>query len=206
MQLKGGRGGVRVVLGPNADPRQVGGEIATALQSAVQFLGEAKIIVEVPDETIDPDLAAAIAQAFTAFPKLRLAGIASPAPKAPRGTDREPRVLRQTIRSGQEIMHTGDLVVLGDVNVGGRIIATGDVLVLGALRGFAWAGADGDETAIIYAQPLHPTQVRIGGVIAQGGDAPEGTAPEYAHIEGTRIVVEPWSSQAKSAGRKQRQR
>ncbi|EQD43259.1 septum site-determining protein MinC [mine drainage metagenome] len=101
-------------------------------------------------------------------------------------------------------MHTGDLVVLGDIHIGGRIVATGDVLVLGALRGFAWAGADGDESAIIYAQPLHPTQVRIGGVIAQGGDAPEGPEPEYAHVEGTAIVVEPWSAAVKSQSRRPR--
>ncbi|MDA8344372.1 MAG: hypothetical protein M0Z66_02690 [Thermaerobacter sp.] len=204
VQLKGGRGGIRVALGPNADPDRVGGEIVAALQSAAQFLGSTKITVEVADDSISPALAAAIAGAFANFPRLSLAGIGVPKAAPSRKGDHEPKVLRQTIRSGQEVMHSGDLVVLGDVHVGGRVVATGDVIVVGALRGFAWAGADGDETTIIYAQPLHPTQVRIGGVIAQGGDAPEAVAAEYAHIEGGRIVVEPWSSGARQGARRTR--
>ncbi len=207
VQLKGGRGGIRVVLGPDADPNRVGGEIVTALQSAAQFLGQTKITVEVTGDAINPALASAVAAAFTNFPKLSLAGIGVGKPPAPaRRTEHEPKVLRQTIRSGQEAMHTGDLVVLGDVHVGGRVVATGDVIVVGALRGFAWAGAEGDETAIIYAQPLHPTQVRIGGVIAQGGDAPDGASAEYAHIEAGRIVVEPWTAAPRQGAMRSRVR
>lgn len=201
VQLKGGRGGIRVVLGPDTDPARVGGEIAAALQGAAQFLGQTKITVEVAGEGIDPALMTAIAAAFENFPKLALAGISVPRSTPTRREEREPKVLRQTIRSGQEVLHSGDLVVLGDVNVGGRVVATGDVIVVGTLRGFAWAGAEGDESAIIYAQPLHPTQVRIGSVIAQGGDAPEGASAEYAHVEGGRIVVEPWTPGARSGRR-----
>ncbi len=202
VQLKGGRGGIRVVLGKDSDPATVGDEVAAALQGAAQFLGQTKISVEVQGDAISPALVTAIAEAFGRFPHLSLAGIGAPKPSAARQAEQEPKVLRQTIRSGQEAMHSGDLVVLGDVHVGGRVVATGDVIVVGTLRGFAWAGADGNENTIIYAQPMHPTQVRIGGVIAQGGVAPDGAAAEYAHVEDGRIVVEPWSPGARGGSRR----
>ena len=190
VQLKGGRGGVRLVIGPRPDPKTLVGEIIQSLESAAGFLGNARIAVEVADETISPELAAAISEALLRFPTLGLASI-GPRLHAPPARQDEPKVVRRTVRSGQEVTHQGDLVVLGDVHVGGRLVATGDVIVVGALRGFAWAGAEGNEGAIIYAQPLEPTQVRIAGAIAQGA-RPGPAAAEYAHLEDGKIVVEPW--------------
>lgn len=166
------------------------GEIIQSLEGAAGFLGTAHIAVEICDETISPELAAAISEALRHFPALGLASIGPrPHPQPTHGD--EPKVLRRTVRSGQEVTHQGDLVVLGDVHVGGRLVATGDVIVVGTLRGFAWAGAEGNEAAIIYAQQLQPTQVRIAGAIAQGAPSSPG-AVEYAHLEDGKIVVEPW--------------
>ncbi len=190
--MKGGRGGVRLVIGPRPDPQAVVSEIIASLEGAAGFLGNARIAVEVADDTISPELAAAVSEALRRFPALGLASI-GPRPHAQPGRSDEPKVVRRTVRSGQEVTHQGDLVVLGDVHVGGRLVATGDVIVVGAVRGFAWAGADGNEAAIIYAQPLQPTQVRIAGAIAQGAPAAPDAA-EYAHLEDGKIVVEPWTA------------
>ena len=122
VQLKGGRGGIRVVLDKDSDPATVGDEVAGALQGAAQFLGQTKISVEVQGDAMSPALVTAIAEAFGRFPHLSLAGISAPKPSAARQVEQEPKVLRQTIRSGQEAMHSGDLVVLGDVHVGGRVV------------------------------------------------------------------------------------
>lgn len=85
--------------------------------------------------------------------------------------DRKPettRLIRHTLRSGQrERFLEGNVVVIGDVNPGGEVIASGDVIVLGALRGMAHAGALGDESAVIIALDLEPTQLRIGGLISR---------------------------------------
>jgi len=173
-------------------------EIVKSLDGAASFLGNARIAVEIADETLAPELAAAISRAIERFPNLGLASI-GPRPRAQVQRGDEPKVVRRTVRSGQEVTHQGDLVVLGDVHVGGRLVATGDVIVVGALRGFAWAGAEGNEAAIIYAQPLEPTQVRIAGAIAQGAPSSPAGA-EFAHLEDGKIVVEPWASHSGRRG------
>lgn len=74
------------------------------------------------------------------------------------------------IRSGQVLNHKGDLIFLGDVNPGGTITCTGDIFILGALRGMAHAGVEGNESAIIAASLMAPTQLRIAEVISRPPD------------------------------------
>lgn len=102
-------------------------------------------------------------------------------------------LLKETIRSGRSIYHEGHVVIIGDVNPGAQIIAGGDVVVWGHLRGFVHAGALGDETAVICALDLNPTQLRIADQITISPDTrrhkPE---PEQAAIREGQIVAEPW--------------
>ncbi len=90
-----------------------------------------------------------------ASPELRLVG-------APRST----LYHSATLRGGQALHHTGNVVVVGDVNPGAELVATGDILVFGRLAGTAHAGAQGDEAARIYAVDLAATQLRIATFIA----------------------------------------
>ena len=45
-----------------------------------------------------------------------------------------------TLRSGQVFESDGSVVVLGDVNPGGKVVAKGSVIVLGSLKGNIFAG------------------------------------------------------------------
>ncbi len=100
-------------------------------------------------------------------------------------------VITKTVRSGQEIRHNGDVIILGDVNPGAVVVAAGHIVVMGALRGVAHAGCTGNRSAIVAATRLRPTQLRIAEVIgrAPDGDAPQ-SFPEVARIRGDLIVVE----------------
>ncbi len=104
-------------------------------------------------------------------------------------------VLKETLRSGRSVYHEGAVIVLGDVNAGAEVIAAGDVLVWGRLRGLVHAGALGDDTAVICALDLNPTQLRIADQIAippeTRGRKPE---PEQAAIRGGRIVADSWQT------------
>ncbi|KAA3660241.1 MAG: septum site-determining protein MinC [Chloroflexi bacterium] len=102
-------------------------------------------------------------------------------------------VIKETLRSGRSIYHEGAVVVIGDVNPGAEIVAGGDVIVWGRLRGFVQAGAHGDETAVICALHLNPTQLRIAGQIAISPDGPQQhPVPEQVSIRNGQIVAEPW--------------
>lgn len=114
-------------------------------------------------------------------------------------------VVRRTLRSGQSIRHPDSIIVYGDVNPGAEVVAGGDVIVWGALRGVVHAGASGDDSAIVCALVLSPTQLRIGQHIARPPDeqttadvlrqmlakfAPgAGATPEVARVQDGNIVV-----------------
>ena len=105
--------------------------------------------------------------------------------------------VRQTVRSGQRVVHEGNVVVCGDVNAGAEVIAGGDVLVFGTLRGLAHAGSFGNESARIIAVSLRPPQLRIAQKIARApedevaGSAKGAKTPEVARIENGEINVFP---------------
>jgi septum site-determining protein MinC len=100
-------------------------------------------------------------------------------------------VVRQTLRSGGEIRHGGDVVIIGDVNPGSSIRADGDILIWGCLRGTAHAGAGGNDQAVIMILRLAACQIRIGDRLARvGADAVDRREPEIAYItsEGIRLT------------------
>lgn len=95
------------------------------------------------------------------------------------------------VRSGQTLHYDGDVLFIGDVNPGGAITSTGHILVLGSLRGLAHAGISGDESAVIAASHLRPTQLRIAGVVSRPPDewGFEEAFMEFAYLrEGTMEI------------------
>jgi len=75
------------------------------------------------------------------------------------------KFFRGTMRSGNQINFKGNVVVMGDVNPGAEIIATGNVLVTGSIKGMVHAGCKGNRNAIVSAQGIYPTQLRIADLI-----------------------------------------
>ncbi len=75
-----------------------------------------------------------------------------------------------TLRSGQVIDSKTSVVILGDVNPDAKIISNGNIIVLGALKGMAYAGADGNSSAFVVALDMDPMQIRIGNYIARSDD------------------------------------
>ena len=68
-----------------------------------------------------------------------------------------------TLRSGQVFESDGSVVVLGDVNPGGKVV--------GSLKGNIFAGVDGNENAFVVALEMSPMQIKIGEIIARSSDA-----------------------------------
>ncbi len=71
-----------------------------------------------------------------------------------------------TMRSGKSIHFPGHVVVIGDVNPGAEIVAEGNIIVMGRILGFVHAGSAGNDKAIIIANLLKPTQIRISTFIS----------------------------------------
>lgn len=102
-------------------------------------------------------------------------------------------VVHRTLRAGQELEYAGHVTVIGDVNPGAEVVAGGDVVVWGKLRGVVYAGALGDDSAVVCALQLAPSQIRIGSLIATAPDrARTPKVPERASVQNGTIVVERW--------------
>lgn len=101
-------------------------------------------------------------------------------------------LIQRSLRSGQSIQYSGNVVIMGDVNPGAEVIASGNIVVMGFFKGVAHAGATGDESATITAFRLQPTQLRIAGHITRPPDEETATPeiPEIARIKDGMIVIE----------------
>ena len=79
----------------------------------------------------------------------------------------ETKYVDYSLRSGQSEEYSGSLVIIGDVNAGAEVVAGGNIFILGALRGVAHAGAGGNTNAVIAANYIEPTQLRIANVVRE---------------------------------------
>lgn len=77
---------------------------------------------------------------------------------------RSATIVRDPVRSGQQVFaHGADLVCLSAVANGAEVIASGNLHIYASLKGRAFAGIDGDESAMIFCDRLDPELVSIAG-------------------------------------------
>lgn len=100
---------------------------------------------------------------------------------------------RKTLRSGQVIRYSGNVVIIGDVNPGSEIYAGGNIIVFGNLMGNVFAGNSGNKRAIISAFRLQPKILQIADLITRAPEDDEKpNYPEVARIKDGNIIVEPY--------------
>lgn len=100
----------------------------------------------------------------------------------------ETKFIQNSIRSGQKEEYAGSIVICGDVNPGAEVVAGGNIMVLGTLRGVAHAGANGNKKAIISANCIDITQVRIANLVKEVAERMEKCP--ICSIELNDIIIE----------------
>lgn len=113
------------------------------------------------------------------------------------GGDEPTRFYKGTVRSGQRLEATKNLVVIGDANPGSELVAGGNVIVVGSLKGMVHAGAGGNEEAFVIALNMMPTQLRIANFITRApDDLTENIKiiPEIAQVKNGDIYIEQFST------------
>lgn len=209
--IKGGRDGFRLLVDSSASIEEIEAEIKKKLDANPGFFPEGtKFELEAAD--LNRSVKKGIGQILSqhglgvALPaKKEPAAVSVPAPAAeappiPNGgiqhdgnvTAHEMTVVEHTIRGGEEVTSQGSVLVMGNVNPGAQIIAGGSIDVRGTCRGMVHAGAWGDTSAVIIADRLMPTQIRIANMIARSPDVMEkNNFAEQAFIRDGQIVIEP---------------
>ena len=99
-----------------------------------------------------------------------LAAEGHPSPAAPSESPLRPNavaplVVNSPVRSGQTIQYLeGDVTIVGSVASGADVIAGGSIHIYGALRGRAFAGAEGAAQARIFCRRLEAELLAVTGV------------------------------------------
>ena len=228
--IKGTKSGIILVLDKDVSFAELRSEIAVKFQEAANFLGKNKMGLIIRGRRLSDNEQAEVVDIITNNSNLtitciideesayeRLFDVESKekeleeksaafneqaAPQVTTLPDNSALIYSGNLRSGQDISCEQSIVILGDVKPGGSVTSYGSIFILGELRGNAFAGAGGDQNAIIMALKLDPLQVRIADAIAISPDAEKGpklrlrkkkiitseNEPEVAYIENGHII------------------
>ncbi len=88
--------------------------------------------------------------------------VSEPQPEQASSRDK-PLIIDAPVRSGQQIFHAGDLIVMSSVSHGAELLSTGNIHVYGALRGRALAGVEGDESTRVFCGSQEAELVSVAG-------------------------------------------
>lgn len=216
--IKGFRDGLLITLETNEEWQGLVDDLASRIDSQSSFFAGARITLDVGSRPVTRHELGSIKAMFdrrglTLVNVLTVSGTtldaaasldvrgnlttqptAQSEPEAPSEEDGSTGVMiRKTLRGGRTVQSQGHVVVFGDVNPGAEIIAGGDIVVWGRIRGIVHAGANGDETAVVCALDMTPTQLRIAGFITVApSDKRHKAKPEMALIRNRQIIVEAW--------------
>lgn len=100
----------------------------------------------------------------------------------------ETKFIQGSLRCGRREEYSGSLVICGDVNSGAEVIAGGNIMILGALRGVAHAGANGNTKAMISANYIEVTQIRIANLVTEVSERTDKCP--ICKIEKNEIVID----------------
>jgi septum site-determining protein MinC len=210
-----GVGGALLITIPEGPWKQIRHEVLFAIDEKADFFRGATLAMDIENRTLsasdlgdlrdqlasrDVTLATVLAKQEVTRAAAADLGLGLHLPKAevedePLDTELagdEAILLRRTIRSGHSIRTPGHVVVIGDVNPGAEIIAGGNVVIWGRMRGVVHAGAAGDESAVVCALDLAPTQLRIAGHITISPDRKANARPEMAKVQNGQLIAEDW--------------
>jgi len=109
--------------------------------------------------------------------------------------DNPTRVIKQPIRSGQQVYAKGgDLVLLCAVNAGAEVLADGNIHAYAPLRGRALAGVSGNQEARIFCQAVEAELIAIAGnyrVFDNSNRTRELKQPSQIYLEDEQLKIKP---------------
>lgn len=209
--IKGNKHGIVVVLDAKAEFEVLKEQIEERFKASAKFFGNAdmalafegralsteeqKEVLEIIAKVSNLNIICVIDNNEEQDIKFKQAVDSASGKKEAESPANDGQFYKGTLRSGQVLETEGSIVVLGDVNPGGRIIATGNVVILGSLRGNVFAGANGNEDCFVVALEMNPMQIKIGEVIARSSDAApkkksKGIEPKIAYVDDGNIYIE----------------
>ncbi len=196
--IKGNNNGLRLVVNTRADFEQIMSALNDKLSTSAKFFMQNTIITlenspfSSQEHNILSDLLKKYHLILQIAPKRQRILPANKIEAKP--VELPAKIIKRTIRGGEEIIYKGSIIIYGNVNPGSKIVAGGNIDVHGHCRGVVHAGAFGNHDAYIVADRLAPLQIRIASFIARSpdNDYDSSVSTEKAFIKDGNIILEPF--------------
>ena len=194
--FKVAKNGIVLTLDPSAKFNRIKEALRGHVESATNFYAGADLYINIAENSFKIDQLNEIVNIVRGYKDVKNIIFTSDVVKQDTveiDNEGEAYLINRTLRSGQKIKKSGNVVIIGDINPGAEVIAGGDIIVFGKIRGVVHAGAGGSSQASVTALKLEPTQLRISKKIARPPEESgnkKSLQPERAFIQDGQIMVE----------------
>ena len=204
--IKSFQNGIALHLDPDADFDEVLADIETRFEESRKFFKNAKVALSVEDRKVSEEEEKKIVAAINAHSDINLLCIVGKNEETNRKYvkalkrvesehgDNNTRLYRGNIGDGEIVESENNLIVYGDVELGGAAAAKGDVIVLGNICGQVYAGMNGDDRAVVIGFGLNPRTISIANTkfkdkIKPGFGKKIRFEPSMFRREGDKVVL-----------------
>jgi len=194
--FKVAKDGIVLTLDPEANFNRIKEALRDHVNSATNFYAGADLYINIAESSFKIDQLNEIVNIARGYKDVKNIIFTSDVVKRDTvevNNEGETYLINRTLRSGQKIKKSGNVVIIGDINPGAEVIAGGNIIVFGKIRGVVHAGAGGSTEASVTALKLEPTQLRISKKIARPPEESsnkKSLKPERAFIQDGQIMVE----------------
>ncbi|MBQ4284335.1 MAG: septum site-determining protein MinC [Lachnospira sp.] len=213
--IKSSKHGITLILDESMEFEELKSLIKNKFEQSSKFFGEADMVLAFEGKKLDVSMQQEVLEIIGSVTSINVTCIVDEdeeldakfnAAKDKKNASAASELFyKGTLRAGQILETESSVIVLGDVNPGGKIVSKGNVVVLGNLRGTVYAGAGGNENAFVVALDMNPMQIKIADTIARSSDSTfvkvmkkkkdKDIQPKIAYIYDANIYVEDLSQE-----------
>ena len=201
--IKGNKAGMSVYLDPMVPFEQLVEDVAKKFRESAKFWGSVQMTLSLEGRPLSPEQEFRIVNTITENSQIEIVCLLDTNAERIHRCEKalNDKLMELSAQTGQFFkgnLGRGDtleseasMVIIGDVEHGGRVTAKGNIIILGELRGSAFAGAAGNEEAVIVALEMAPLQIRIGDLVMKGSEKGKRLArgPVIACVENPAICT-----------------
>ncbi|MFR5601479.1 MAG: septum site-determining protein MinC [Lachnospiraceae bacterium] len=203
--IKGSKTGLSVFLDPDAGFEKILQDLEDKFRESAKFWGSVQMALTLEGRKLTAEEEFQVVNTITSNSQIEiLCLIDTDADRIERSekalndrlmelASRTGQFYKGSLHRGESLESEASVVIIGDVERGAKVISKGNVIVLGELRGNAFAGVSGNESAVIAALVMAPTQIKIADCAGYFGEKGKklGRSPILLSVVEKRIQIQP---------------
>ena len=202
--IKSNKSGMTVILAPEVPFEQLLCDIASKFEDSAKFWGSVQMVLTLTGRPLTPQQEFEIVNVIMEHSQIEIVCLvdldSNRTRRCEKALNEKLMELSSTtgqfykgcLKKGESLESEASIIVIGNVEQGARVTAKGNVIVLGELRGTVFAGAAGNEDAVVVALTMAPYQLKIADVETPVNEKGRrmGRGPVAASLKEGRIFTE----------------